>query len=271
MDKRPEVDQPLDVATVTRDAQLLDALGQGEPPPTDNELAGLLAAWRADLSADLPATDLVPDSALPTSPALTVRPARVTVGAPPASAGAIGLRRRIGRRARTSIAAAAAVIASAGGVAVAAGDAGPESPLWPVTQVVYADRADSRLAQLRAEDALDRARTAVGERRYADADRLLDETAEMINRVRDRQVAEQLRAELTATRGLLPGAVPEQLPSAPSLPGGVTPSRRAPSTPASPDGGTPAPNSSSSPGGLLPDLPPSLLPGLPLPLPSLLD
>ncbi|WP_159104419.1 hypothetical protein [Plantactinospora sp. BB1] len=45
-------------AVVDADELLLDALGRGGPVPGDDPLAGALAAWRAELDADLPALGL---------------------------------------------------------------------------------------------------------------------------------------------------------------------------------------------------------------------
>ncbi|GAB3980197.1 hypothetical protein [Plantactinospora veratri] len=47
-----------DPAVVDADELLLDALGRGGAVPGGDPLAGALAAWRAELDADLPAFDL---------------------------------------------------------------------------------------------------------------------------------------------------------------------------------------------------------------------
>jgi hypothetical protein len=223
--------EPLDVATAARDDALLTALGRGEAAPADDELALMLSAWRADLAADAPAA---------------TRPRRRSSW-------------------RIILAAAAAVVAFIGGLTIAAGGAGPDSPLWPITQLVYPERADSRAAERDAEHTIAQARRAVAEQRYADAARLLDQATVDIRRIHDGTVARRLLDEVAALRALLPGSA---LPPGPA--GGNTPTP-APSPGA---GGATEPGGGSGgqptgggplPGVPLPTLPTPSLPGLPLP------
>ncbi|HEX5598611.1 MAG TPA: hypothetical protein VFX61_21715 [Micromonosporaceae bacterium] len=285
-------DEPqIDVVTVTRDELLLSALGRGDPPPAGDTVGVLLAAWRAELNTDLPTDDPLPSGAPGEANPVPLRSAAPSAENPPAAVAPVapvaqGRRLGTGRRTRFLVAAAVAGLAFTAGLATAAANAGPESPLWPITQLVYEERADSLLAQRDAEEALDRARTAAAEGRYTEAVRLLDEAAVLIDRILDPSVAHQLRGELAALRGLLPGAAP--LPAAttaPSVPvappsgatpdggaGSGSPSGAASATPAAGVTGSAGPT--SSPGGLLPGLPlpglTSLLPSLPLPdLPGL--
>jgi hypothetical protein len=248
-------EQPFDLAAVAADDALLEALGQGMSAPADDELAGMLAAWRGDLDADQPAP-----------------PVPVLVEPEP---------RRTGRFAKfvTGIAAALLVL---GGLAVAAGNAGPNSPLWPLTKVMYPQQADVRAAQ----HAIASARAAVAAGRFDDARRLLDEATRLVDRIDDKKTQQRLRDEIAQVRAMLVDG------SGTSTPGpGTTP----PSTGATPPGGgaTPPTNPTPGPGGgattagpgggngPLPGLPtPSLpvpklplptptLPGLPIPTPSL--
>jgi hypothetical protein len=116
------------------------------------------------------------------------------------------------RRARARALAVAAVAALAGGLVPAAAGGGPGSPLWPVTRVVFADRADSRLAEGDVRDAMARARDAVEQRRYSDAERLLGEAAGHANRVDDPALAGRLRGQIAVQLALLPGALADPPP-----------------------------------------------------------
>src|SRR5215813_14074452 len=60
-----------------------------------------------------------------------------------------------------------------------------------ISQILNLERADV----LAAQDALDKARTAITQRRYADASHLLDRAQVLISRVRDPKAAQRLRAE----------------------------------------------------------------------------
>ncbi len=229
-------EQPFDLATLHADTMLLDALGRGEPAPDGDTVAAMLAAWRADLERRVP---LLTDSAVK--------------GTPP----------NTGRRFRWAVAAAAAVLLAGGGLVVAAGHATPGSLLWPITRVVYPDRA----AVAAAEDTISRARQAAAEGHYDDTRRLLDDAAALVAQVRDPKQAQRLRAEIESVRAMLPGqGAPAQggtgAPSA-TQSGGSAPTPAPASTP------TPAPGTNATGGGdhtTAPGVVPSLkVPPLPLP------
>jgi hypothetical protein len=231
-ERAPQEHEGVDVVTVTRDDTLLDALGQGDAGPEGDSVAMMLAAWRGDLATDLP----------------TVR--RVAVAPPVVARPAVVAGRRSPRLSRTLAGVAAAVVVVAGSVTVGAANAGPDSPLWPITRIVFEERADSLLAQHDAQRAIERARNAIGEARYTDAERLLDEATRLIGLINDQAVAQRLRAEVAAVRAMIPGA-------------GARPTRGVPTTaPASGAGPTPSsgggahpthtPGPSASQGGGLP-------------------
>jgi hypothetical protein len=231
-------EQPFDLARLNADTMLLDALGRGEPAPDGDTVAAMLAAWRADL--DERRVPLLTDSAVK--------------GTPP----------NAGRRFRWAVAAAvAAVLLAGGGLVVAAGHATPGSPLWPITRVMYHDRA----AVAAVEDAISRARQAAAEGHYDDARRLLDEAAALVGRVRDPKQAQRLRAEIESVRATLP------VPGAPApdrtgAPGATQPSQPGGSAPT--PGPTPAPGPNATGGGDHPTAP-GVVPSLtvpPLPLPT---
>jgi hypothetical protein len=212
---------PRDLAMIAADDELLDLLGSGGAPEDDDEVGAMLAAWRADLATDLP----------------TVRRAAPVVGAP-----APARRRTLSRNTRFLLAAAAAVIALAGVATVMAGDARPGSPLWPITRLLYTDRASSAVAEQEAQRAIDEARQAIDDARYSDAEKLLEQATARTGEVRDPTVVQRLQAEIAALRGLLPGVLPGSSPAA----GGGTD----PGSGGGGSGGSTAPP--TTPGGLLP-------------------
>jgi hypothetical protein len=242
-------EEPVDIATVAADAELFEALAAGRPVPADDDMAAMLAAWRADLVDDLPTVRAPVMPPTDTGPPAPVVP----------------MRRR--SRARVLAAVAAGVVALGGVTTAAASVAGPDSPLWPITRVLFPERADSRVAQQEAEQTIDRARAAVAESRYSDAEKLLAEATAIIGRIEDEELAQTLLAEVEAIRGLLPGLGVELPGGGGGEPGQPQPTR--PPTPADPGGGGGSEPRPTGGGGLplptLPPLPTPTLPGLPLP------
>jgi hypothetical protein len=251
-------DRPADLAAVAADDALLDALGRGDAAPDDDELAGLLAAWRSDLDADLPQLDL---------PTLDDLPEETTQVLPPR-------RRRTGRLTKLLTGVAAALLLLAG-IAVGVGQAGPDSPLWPLTRVMYPQQADVRAAQ----HAIAQARAAAQAGRVDEARRHLDEATALVDRIRDQSAASRLRDEIEQVRRMLEGSA--VVPGTTSTPG--TEPSTAPSVSPSPPPGGPGGGQTGNPGGggattttpggggilppIVPTLPP-IVPTLPPILPS---
>jgi hypothetical protein len=270
------------------DDELLDALGRGGRPAGGDRLGLMLAAWRDDLddSPARPSAPVGPESVAvipvtrearangqapvprpgirqprPSVPLRSARPmpdrpARDQVGGPRGS-------RRWTRRSRIAFAAAVvfAVGVVSGVVAAAASNAGPNSPLWPVSQLLYPERAD----RVGAQDALDRARVAVSQGRLDDARRLMDEAQALISKIADPAERTRLQAELDQIRQLVSWAGGSVQP-------GGTPAQQPP--PSGGPAGTSGPSPGPLPGAPLPTgvLPSVVLPSLPLPtslLPSL--
>ncbi|WP_165947218.1 anti-sigma-D factor RsdA [Micromonospora sp. 15K316] len=182
-----EESEELDLATIARDDQLLDALGRGEHGPADDPVAATLAAWRTDL--------------------VDGRPPRPRRGGVPAPAQVAST--RAGRGASRLAAAVIVVLALATGLAVAGRRAEPGGPLWPVTRALYPE-----LAQLRsAEQELVRARAAVGAARPDEARRQLERARRRLTGV-DTADARRLLADLEALESVLEPAttVPERGP-----------------------------------------------------------
>ncbi|MFG2103410.1 anti-sigma-D factor RsdA [Micromonospora echinaurantiaca] len=238
-EQRPQGGDELDLATIARDDQLLDALGRGEPAPDGDDVAALLAAWRADLdSAD-------------DEPVL--RPAVQPPPATPAPRSAA-----FGRRVLRLAAAVVVLVTIATALGVGSRNAGPTSPLWSLTKVLYPEQAQVRTV----EDTIDRARAALSAGRLAEAAQLIEQARNDLAGIDDPRLATRLRAELDALhRDLLAALSP---PSAPATAGPA---------PAPTPGGGSAPPAGPGPVGSPPPASPSGAgaPGLPdiLPLPSL--
>ena len=185
-----------DLTRLAEDDRLLDALGRGERPAGGDEVAALLGEWRA---------------ALPETCQLPVRPPR--------------------RRIRRSLVAAALVLIAGGGVAVAAEHAEPDSPLWPVTQVLYGDLADSRAARQAVDEAVTVATTEIEGGHYDRATELLDQADALVAEVDEPAIAEDLRNRIAEVRAQLASAAggmtakatdgieepAEEVPSAPAV------------------------------------------------------
>ncbi|MFI7606264.1 hypothetical protein ACIBTV_14170 [Micromonospora sp. NPDC049366] len=256
----------LDLATIARDDQLLDALGRAEPAPADDDVAAVLAAWRADLEGD-DEQRLLRAATQPPAPATAAGPR-------PVSRGVLRL-----------AAAVVAVLTLATGLGVGSRAADPTSPLWSLTRVLHPEQAQVR----GVEHDIARARAAVTAGRPDEARDLIARARRDLAEVADPTTAARLRADLDEVDRLLAALVSASTasPAAPTdgAPGAATPG--APTDGPVPGGSAPAPDpapatpapapTSNAPG--LPDLLPSLPPLLPgpsrtgaapgLPLPSL--
>lgn len=250
---------------------LLDMLGRGEPVDEDDNIAALLAAWRADLAAE-PAQTSTIRVAYPAAPGADPDPT-------PGSARRRTVRRftPTSRRARIAVA-AAGIAAVMGGIAAVAATATPGSPLWSISRVIYPQRAD----RVAAEDALSRARQDINDRDFPRARNALDQAASLISQVHDPRQAARLQAELEQLRQLLvtsttgiplptpsagPTPQPSSSPDRKGQPPGVStggPGSLLPSP--HPSSGTHSSPGSSPTSGLLPTVPPlpTLLPSLPI-------
>lgn len=270
-------DEAMDLEILARDDVLLDALGRGEEPPADDDLAAMLAAWHADVADGAPEPTVVRDPA-PVA-ADTAVDAPVTLGS--------AARRRRLRSRPWVLRLAAAVVAVAAltaGLGIGSRTAGPASPLWSLTKLLYPQQAEVRVI----EEMIAQARAALTAGRLDDAQHLVDEARGELSRIDDPGTRDRLRAQLDALAGqlaaaraaALPPATPPAAPAVPST--GPTPRPATgtsapapqPSPPQSPAEPSSSPTGESSPLLPLPPLPlptssPSLLPSLPgLPLPS---
>jgi hypothetical protein len=270
---------------VLRDDRLLDAIARGEPPPadhpTDDPLLALLAGWQAGVVArarqldslaepvpdEGPATGRADAPQAPPPPApRRLRRVRSTTRA--VAAGARGGR----RRRRTAFAGAALTLVTvAGGLWVGAARAEPGDLFWPVTELVYANRAESLTAEREVGRVLDQARQDIVAGRYADARHHLEQAVTLLGTVGDDDRVTRLRADVDALGRLLPPSTapapaprsstpavppvtgPGASPQASSLePSGDAPAdgERAPSDPASSHSPAPPARTPPAPAGL---------------------
>ena len=254
--------RPMDIATLHEDDLLLDRLGRGEEPDDGDVVLSTLARWRATLPGDDPA-DPVDDGMLADALA-ALRPPR-----------------RVSRVARRSAVLSVAVVLAFGTVA-AAEQAGPDSPLWPLAQLMFHDRAEARAAVDAAVDSLGAARVSIEDGRYDEATRLLDEAAAAVERIGAGADADRLRGDVAVLRARIPAGAGEDaadpadrvpssspspvVPPSPDAPRSVLPSPPAASLPPPPSrvpGPSVVPSLPPSDPGLI-QVPPSLVPDGPL-------
>jgi hypothetical protein len=166
MNPQDRPSQNPELADIAADDRLLDSLLTPGGQPTDT-LAFMLSAARSDLHAD----------DLDTGDLLLLEQQQLRG------------RRRSAWRATT---AAALVCAAVAGGLTGARSAEPGSPLWPVTRMVYPQRADLILAGV----AIDDARRAAEQRRYGDARADLEHALDLLAGLGTSTEAERLREEI---------------------------------------------------------------------------
>ncbi|WP_020523611.1 anti-sigma-D factor RsdA [Catelliglobosispora koreensis] len=252
--------------TVEHDDELLSALGSGSPVDSDDPLTGLLHAWRTEVDTDIPPLRLPSPSPagslagghVPAQSGLALDGFGAGSTAGDGRPGGGNRRKWLGgwRLPRPVIIGAIASAFVFGGLTAAAASAEPGSPFWPITQIVFSDKANSKLAEQEVLALLEQVRKASPQERPA----LVATAREKIARISDLTVRERLLAELEALIAAAPAPANSVLPVPSPTPSQVDG-----------PGATPSPNTPtpSKTGGLLPPILPSLLPSLPLPLPDL--
>ncbi|MCQ4119996.1 anti-sigma-D factor RsdA [Rhodococcus tibetensis] len=277
----PGDDAPVDVAAVLRDDALIDAIAGGGPvtadSPEQDQLALLLAKWRADIVATpMPTGPLLDDviAAIDASDARSTRSA---------ARGKLRLLRPIAG-------AAAAIAVVMGGATIFSYNAAPGDPLWSVKSVVFSQQADSTVAQIDTTSQLQEAERLITAGDAEAAKNLLEGAANRADGVRDAD----MRNELDVWRAKLAAELEKIAPTTPptTTPGTATtdsPTQTAelPATVPGTPGSTTAPGVEPLPGpGTLPStdlqipgqppipspepstLPPQPPPTLPPPLPT---
>ncbi|WP_200210493.1 hypothetical protein [Micromonospora coerulea] len=263
-ERTPGGEEAMNLEVIARDDLLLDALGRGEEAPADDAVAAMLAAWHADVAADL------------TAPAELRPPTPTRDGDAPGPAVPLRSAHPVRRSRRWPLRLAAAVIALVAlvsGIGIGSRNAGPSSPLWTLTKLLYPQQAEVR----GVEETIARARAALTAGRLDEAQRLVDQARRELADITDPATVDRLRAQLdelarqlTAARtDATPPAAPP-VPPAPSAPrpgrsAGATTQAPAPAPKPTKPGAGSTPHASPTGGGGDPLLP---LPELPLPAPS---
>jgi hypothetical protein len=183
------LDEPVDLAAVQADDELINALAAGFGVPSggrtfhaDDQVVALLSTWRADVMDD-PIPELID---------LETAVAAVKAGMP--SAGRFTGRTRSARaRHLVPVAAAAAfLVLVGGGVTIGSATAEPDSALWPVSKVLFSERAESVEAAVRVSDKIDHAKQALLEGKPEQAAADLAQAQADLSKVRPQEGKDEL-------------------------------------------------------------------------------
>ncbi|MFR9804281.1 anti-sigma-D factor RsdA [Pseudonocardia sp. RS010] len=181
-------DEPLDLVAVQADDELINALAAGMTVSApghggydaDDRVVAMLAAWKADVDAE-PIPELVDlDTAV-----AAVESGSVT-------------RPSSRRRHLIPLAGAAALLVfSIAGVSIGAQDADPGSPLFGVTQVLYKDAANSKLAAVEVKQRIEEVNAKLERGDTTGAQRDLAAMEPLLDQVRPEEGKTYLAAEQT--------------------------------------------------------------------------
>jgi len=223
---------PLELTGIQRDDELLDRLGQGQGQGglgdvgDVGDVAVIMRAWRADILRDIGGDEApVLAAPAPAPPAAPLR-GRIAGGHP--------------RFRPVACAAALAIVFGSVGVGAAAGQASPDSVLFPLTKVVAGQHADSVLAREEVRTALELAQRQAASGDMGAARKTLHSAQQRVADVRPVDGRDVLRAEVRQAQTAL-GTVP-----APSPAPTVDPTA-APSPTGAPGAPTPTPDPSPPP------------------------
>jgi Anti-sigma-D factor RsdA to sigma factor binding region len=180
------LDEPIDLVAVQADDELINALAAGmgvpssggRPYHSDDQVVALLSSWRADVVTD-PIPELVD---------LETAVAAVKAGMPSA-------RPTRSARARHLVpvaAAAAFLVLVGGGVTIGSATAEPSSTLWPVSKVLFSERAESVEAAARASDKIESAKKALTEGKPEQASADLAQAQQDLSKVRPQEGKDEL-------------------------------------------------------------------------------
>jgi hypothetical protein len=195
------LDEPVDLAAVQADDELINALGAGFGVPSsgrafhaDDQVVALLSSWRANVVAE-PIPELID---------LETAVAAVRAGMPGAKPTRSGRARHL-----VPVAAAAAfLVLVGGGVTIGSATAEPDSALWPVSKVLFSERAESVEAAVRVSDKIDNAKQALSEGKPEQAAAELAQAQQELSKVRPQEG----KGELVDVKDFLVAKVAESRP-----------------------------------------------------------
>ncbi|MDQ2847108.1 MAG: hypothetical protein M3Y77_12330, partial [Actinomycetota bacterium] len=192
-------DRSADIHAVVSDDALLDRLGSGLDIFDDVPVEAILQQWRADcLLSELPG---VPKGR-------AVR--RATEWLEPDSRRS---RRHRSWQAATGIAASIALLLGAT-TAIGARTAHPGDALWPVTELLWSDRADSVKAQQSAQQAVVEAQKALATGDIPRARAALSSAETVLSRIESQEGHDSVQADLNAMAIRLGALAPSSSPAA---------------------------------------------------------
>jgi hypothetical protein len=229
-------DEPLDLVAVQADDELISALAAGMTVSApgrhgydaDDKVVAMLAAWKAE----------VDDEPIPQLVDLDTAVAAI-------ESGSASNRPSSRRRHLIPLAGAAALLVfSIAGVSIGAQNADPGDALFPVTQVLYQDAANSKVAKAEVQDRIQQVNAKLASGDTAGAQQDLAALAPLMQQIRPEEGKTYLASEQTflqAKAAETPPGVPVD-PQAPLQNGTPRPK------PPTPEGGRdPAESSSSDP------------------------
>ena len=200
----PELDdeEPIDLVALQADDELINALASGLTVATadghgEDHVASILAAWKAEVDAEPLPTLVDLDTAMATVQAARRRPSARARHLAPVAAAAAGL------------------VILLGGVSLGSYSAEPDDVLWPVSKVLYSERAESVEAAGRVEERIALAKRAMlaGQREVAEEQlRLAASDLAVVK-------PEQGQTELVEVQSFLQAKTEEMVPGVPADPG----------------------------------------------------
>ena len=186
------LEEPIDLVAVQADDELINALAAGFAVPTtdaayggdyraDDQVVALLSAWRVDV-AEEPIPELIDLETAVAAVQAGIKAARPR-------------RPRPSGRTRHLVpvaAAAALLVLSVGSLSIGSANAEPDSVLWPVSEVLFSERAVSVEAAVRVSDKIDSAKLALNEGKPEVAKQDLAQAQRDIQSVRPQEGRAQL-------------------------------------------------------------------------------
>jgi Anti-sigma-D factor RsdA to sigma factor binding region len=179
------LDEPVDLVAVQADDELINALGAGFGVPSggreyhaDDQVVALLSSWRTEVMAE-PIPELID---------LETAVAAVRAGMPSAKP----TRSARARHLVPVAAAAAFLVLVGGGVTIGSATAEPDSALWPVSKVLFSERAESVEAAVRVSDKIDNAKQALMEGKPEQAAADLAQAQQELSKVRPQEGKDEL-------------------------------------------------------------------------------